>query len=129
MNVVGIKLKNILGISECSIKPDGNIIEVSGKNGVGKTSLCEGVKDALNISEYSSLLRDGEEKGEVVLDLGDMLITKKHTEKGSTLNVKGRVAGTDSMSTISSPAKVLKSLINPDSVDRSIIYLFSEIIC
>lgn len=117
LKLASVSIKNVLGIEELELTPDGNIIEVSGKNGTGKTSTCEAIKDALGVSDYSSLLRDGAEKGEVVLDLGEMQIKKAHKPNGETLTVKGKVAGTDKMSTISSPAGVLKSLVNPNSVD------------
>ena len=117
LNVVGIEIKNVLGVTEQTITPEGNIIEITGHNGAGKTSIIEAVKDAVGVSEYSSLLRNGEEKGSTVLDLGDMRITKTYKPNGETVKLEGRVAGTDSMSTIGRPASVIKSLVSPNSVD------------
>lgn len=117
LNVVGINLKNVLGIQELSIKPDGNIIEISGGNGQGKTSILEGVKAALGLSEHSSLIRTGAKKAEIVLDLGDMLIKKTYTASGAKVDVQGRVMGTDELTSLGKPAAILKNLINPNSVD------------
>lgn len=117
LNVVGIDLKNVLGIQELSIKPDGNIIEISGGNGQGKTSILEGVKAALGLSEHSSLIRNGEKKAEIVLDLGDMLIKKTYTASGAKVDVQGRVMGTDELTSLGKPAAILKNLINPNAVD------------
>lgn len=117
LKVAGIQIKNVLGVEELEITPEGNIIEVSGRNGQGKTSIMEAIKDAVGQSNYSNLLRNGEEKGEVVLDLGDMLLKKTYKQNGETLKLEGRVAGTDSMTNISRPASVIKGLINPNSID------------
>lgn len=115
--LANVRIKNVLGIEELELTPEGNVVEIKGHNGSGKTSTCEAIKDALGLSDYSSLLRDGEEKGEVVLDLGELIVKKTHKQNGETLTVKGRVGGTDAMSNISSPARVLKSLVNKNSVD------------
>lgn len=117
LKLAGVKINNVLGIQDLEITPEGNVIEVSGKNGSGKTSTVEAIKSALGISEYSTLLRNGQEKGEVVLDLGDLQIKKTHKQGGETLTVKGKVAGTDKMTNINAPATLLKSLVNPNSVD------------
>ena len=117
MKIANIKIHNLLGITDAEITPEGNFIEVTGGNGVGKTSTIESVKAALNISEHKSLLRNGEESGEVVLDLGDLMVRRRYTEKGDKLEVKGKVFGTDKMTSLGSPASVLKGLVNPASVD------------
>lgn len=118
LNVAGIKITNMLGIQELELHPDGNVIQISGGNGKGKTSILESIKAALGVSSYSNLVRNGETQGEVVIDLNDLVIKKKFKAGGTdTLTVQGRVAGTDAMSNISSPAKVLKGLIAPNSVD------------
>ncbi len=45
MKISKIKIKNLFGISEISL--DGKSIEVSGKNGVGKTSILDSIRYAL----------------------------------------------------------------------------------
>lgn len=118
LNVAGIKITNMLGIQELELQPDGNVIQVSGGNGKGKTSILESIKAALGVSTYSNLVRNGESVGEVVIDLNDLVISKKFKAGGTdALTIKGRIANTDAMSNISSPAKVLKGLISPNSVD------------
>jgi DNA repair exonuclease SbcCD ATPase subunit len=118
LKVAGISIKNILGLEELELTPTGNVIQISGGNGVGKTSALQAVKAALGISDYSSLVRNGSETGEVVVDLDDLVIKRKFkVGVADTLKIHGKIAGTDSMGNISSPAKVLKGLINPNSID------------
>jgi chromosome segregation ATPase len=112
-----INISNLLGIEEMELTPEGNVIQILGHNASGKSSVLESIKDSLGISDYTALLRNGCDKGSVTLDLGDMVLSKTHTGKGGKVSLKGRVAGTGSMSNISSPAAVIKKLINPNSVN------------
>jgi DNA repair exonuclease SbcCD ATPase subunit len=118
LKIAGVTIKNVLGIEELELHPDGNVVQIMGGNGKGKSSILQAFKGALGISDYSNLVRNGAESGEVVIDLNDMVIKKKFKSSGAdTLTLQGRVAGTDAMSNISSPAKVLKGLFSPTSVD------------
>ena len=117
LKISKINIHNLLGIEDLEITPTGNIIEVSGRNGRGKSSVLESIKGALGISDYSKLLRNGEETGQVTLDLGDMRLERKYTEKGDKLKLQGKVAGTDSYSNLTAPAKILKGLFNPNSIN------------
>ena len=118
LKIAGITIKNVLGIEELELHPDGNVVQIMGGNGKGKSSILQAFKGALGISDYSNLVRNGAESGEVVIDLNDLIISKKFKADGAdTLNIKGRVSGTNAMSNISSPAKVLKGLFSPTSVD------------
>lgn len=117
MKIAELKIKNILGIEEQLITPEGKIIEVTGHNGAGKTSVLEAIKDALGCSQYGTLLRDGADKGEIVLMLDGLEIRRTHSGEKAQTAVKARVTGTDAFSKISSPATFIKDRINPNSVD------------
>lgn len=117
MKLVEAKISNILGIEEQTITPEGRIIEVSGHNGAGKTSVLEAVKDALGCSQHATLLRNGAEKGEVVLMLDGLEIRRTHSSSKAQTVVKAQIPGTDAFSKITSPATFIKSRINPNSVD------------
>ena len=118
LKIAGITIKNVLGIEELELHPDGNVVQIMGGNGKGKSSILQAFKGALGISDYSNLVRNGADSGEVVIDLNDLIISKKFKADGAdTLTIKGRVAGANAMSNISSPAKVLKGLFSPTSVD------------
>ena len=117
LRVNKINISNLLGIEELEITPQGNITQVIAKNGEGKTSVLESVKAALGISDYTKLLRNGSDKGSITLDLGDMRLERNYTDKGDKLKLQGKVAGTDSYSNLTAPAKLLKTLFNPNSVN------------
>jgi DNA repair exonuclease SbcCD ATPase subunit len=117
LNILSISIKNVLGIEEKLITPDGNIIEITGGNGKGKTSIIESIKDAFGGGKENTLLRNGTDKGVCEIQLDDLLIRKVHTALASKLTVKGKVFGTDSMAALPSPAKVIRELVTPNSID------------
>ena len=112
MQVSHIKIRNILGIEELEIDA-GKFITVTGKNGVGKTSVVEAIKAALSGGHDATLLRNGADKGEVVLVLDDgATITKKVTA------AKSEQAFTDADGRkIARPAEAIRQLIDALSVN------------
>ena len=112
MHIQHIKISNILGIRELEFKA-GQFVEVTGRNGQGKTSLLEAIKAATQGGHDATLLRKGAEKGEVVLVLDSgMEISKRVTERGSPTTV----VGSDGAKA-KKPAEVLKSLTDMLSVN------------
>lgn len=111
MQISKISIKNILGISEMELSPKG-FTQISGPNGTGKTSMLEAVKAALASGHDATLLRKGEEKGEIVLVLDDGTeISKTVKANGSTTEVRrdGKK--------ISRPAEAIKALTDLLSVN------------
>lgn len=70
MKIAHLKINSILGIKELEFTPEG-FNEMSGGNGKGKTSVLEAIKAVLSGSHDATLLRTGEDKGEIVLVLDD----------------------------------------------------------
>ncbi|AUR95307.1 coil containing protein [Vibrio phage 1.205.O._10N.222.51.A7] len=119
MKIASVQIKNILGVSALEFNHEsGSVIEISGGNGKGKTSTLEAIKDAFGASAYSSLIRNGEESGEVVLDFGDIIVNRKYKAEGTPkTTVKARLPGSDKYGAVGSPAKYIKSLTNASSLD------------
>lgn len=76
LRVAHVKISNILGIEELEFAP-GGYCEVTGGNGSGKTSTIEALRAALRGGHDATLLRNGAEKGEIVLVLDDGTQIKK----------------------------------------------------
>jgi DNA repair exonuclease SbcCD ATPase subunit len=70
MHISKVKITNILGIDELEFQP-GQFNAFTGGNGSGKTSALEAIKAALKGGHDATLLRNGADKGEVVLVLDD----------------------------------------------------------
>lgn len=112
MKVSHITIKNILGLQEMEFQP-GAFTLIEGANGRGKTSILESIKAALKTGHDATLLRAGEERGEIVLVLEDgTSITKKVTEKSSTTEIRD-AAGKK----VARPAETLQKLVDLMSIN------------
>lgn len=114
MKIVKLQVENIKKIKAIEITPDGNMIVLSGKNEQGKTTVLDSIWWAIGGTKeiQNQPLRTGEKKGKIVLDLGDMIATRKFTEKGSTLEVVNK----EGMK-YPSPQAVLDKLVSRYSFD------------
>src|SRR5574343_633836 len=83
MKISKIRISNILGINHLEFEP-GQITEISGKNGSGKTSVIEAVKNALKGGTDATLLRYGEKEGDILLVLDDRTKIKKSVSETKT---------------------------------------------
>lgn len=87
MRIQKIKIANLLGIEELEFDP-GNFTIIEGRNGTGKTSILESIKHALNGGHDAKLLRNGAERGEIVLILDDgVQLTKTVTPSKSDIKI------------------------------------------
>lgn len=84
MKSVKLRIRNLFGIKE--FDAEGNSMELSGQNGVGKSSVLDAIKYALtNKSERKYIVRNGETEGEVFIE----------TDTGLSIHRKARRAQTD----------------------------------
>lgn len=112
MRISKIQISNILGIEELELTPKG-YTQISGTNGTGKTSVLEAIKAALGIGEDATLLRNGAERGEVVLVLDDGTeIRKAVSPAGARTTVKGPDG-----KPLAKPAAVIQGLADVLSVN------------
>ncbi len=116
MKIVGLHVENIKRIKTVDIVPDpqGNLVIISGMNEQGKTTTLDSIWWALGGAKdiQSVPLRKGADKGKIVLDLGEIVATRKFTAKGSTIEVTNK----DGM-VFKSPQAVLDKLISKVSFD------------
>lgn len=79
-----LKIRNLFGIKE--YEANGESVELSGKNGVGKSSVIDAIKYALtNKSDRKYIVRNGETEGEVLIE----------TDTGLRINRKARTNQVD----------------------------------
>lgn len=87
MKISLVTIRDIMGIKELEFRPGAGFTELVGKNGLGKTSVLEAIKSVVKGGHDATLLRDGAEKGEIVLVLDDGMEIKK-TIRPHTSNVE-----------------------------------------
>ena len=88
LKIVALKAENIKKLVAVEIRPDGNMVELTGKNGQGKTSVLDAISWALEGAGViqGEPIRKGQAKAWVSLDLGEIIVkrTFKKSEAGET---------------------------------------------
>ncbi len=84
MKISRLKIRNLFGIKE--FDSDGKSVEITGKNGVGKSAVIDAIKYALtNKSDREYIILNGEVEGEVLIE----------TDTGLKINRKPRLNKAD----------------------------------
>lgn len=74
MRTTKIKIRNLFGITETEL--DGRSVELTGANGVGKTSVIDALRYALtNKSDRNIIVRQGEKEGEILIETDTFVAT------------------------------------------------------
>jgi ABC-type cobalamin/Fe3+-siderophores transport system ATPase subunit len=73
-----LRSENIKRLSVVAIKPDGNLVEITGKNGQGKSSVLDSIWFALagKGAIQKQPIRKGQQTANIKLDLGDFVVTR-----------------------------------------------------
>ena len=119
MKIISLQAENIKKLVAVEIKPDGNMVEITGKNGHGKTSVLDSIWWALAGSSnvQSVPIRKGETKARIRLDMGELVVTRtfksgKENEVTSSISVENADGAR-----FPSPQSVLDKLIGELSFD------------
>lgn len=114
MKIIALEAENVKHLRVVNIKPDGSLVVVGGDNEAGKTCVLDSIEYALNgaSSIPSKPIRVGQKKARVVLDLGDIQVTRTFTAKGTNLTVKNKEGAT-----FASPQAMLDKLVGELTFD------------
>lgn len=90
MKIVELRAENIKRIIAVHVAPEGACVVVGGRNAQGKTSVLDSILYALGGKSAipTEPLRRGTSKGEIMLDLGDIVIERTFTPVGTALVVR-----------------------------------------
>lgn len=83
MRIISFRAENVKRLTAVSITPDGSIVEITGENGAGKTSVLDSIWMALRGREAipDMPIRKGAETAFIELDLGRFKVTRKFKSK------------------------------------------------
>lgn len=121
MKTTKIKIRNLFGITETEL--DGRSVELTGSNGVGKTSVIDALRYALtNKSDRNIIVKQGEKEGEILIetDTGLSIDRKKRTEQSDYKSVK------ENGREIMGPENFLRQLFTPLQLDPVAFTLMDE---
>lgn len=108
MKISKIKISNLFGIKEQTL--DGKSVEITGSNGMGKTSILDAIRYALtNNSERDYIVKKGEVEGEILIetDTGLSINRKKRTQSSDYKSIK------QNEKEVNSPETFLKDIFTP----------------
>ena len=108
MKIVELRSENVKRLKAVHIKPDGSVVQITGKNGEGKSSVLDSIWYALGgtSTHPDEPIRRGTKEAKVVLDLGDLKVTRRWHRRGNTYLTVEAADG----SKVSSPQKALDAL-------------------
>jgi len=83
LHVVRLEAENFKRLRAVRIDPEGNVVEIAGKNGAGKSSVLDAIWVALKgrAANPPEPIRQGEEVAYLELDLGKYKITRRFTRQ------------------------------------------------
>lgn len=78
MKIVSLQAENFKRLTAVEITPTGNVVEITGKNGQGKTSVLDAIWVALAGLSFAPRkpIRKGQEEAHIRLDLGEIVVTR-----------------------------------------------------
>jgi len=85
MKILKLTASNIKRLSAVEITPDGSpVVTIGGENGAGKSSVLDAIQMALGGAALTPIkpVRSGQKTGKVVIDLGDLTVTRTFTAAG-----------------------------------------------
>ena len=109
MKISKLSIENLYGIEQLEL--DGKSVELTGSNGVGKSSVLDAIRLALtNNSKRKYIVKNGQKEGKIYvkLDDGTTIERKKRTDKSDYKSIKD-ANGND----INSPESFLKDIFTP----------------
>lgn len=83
MQIVELRAENVKRLSAVTIRPTGPVVEITGKNEAGKSSVLDSIWMALGGAETidAEPIHTGADEAKITLDLGDLKVTRKFKRK------------------------------------------------
>lgn len=108
MKVVRLEVENFLKLRAVSIDPKGHVVQITGRNAQGKSSILNAVWAAVEWSANAAQqpIRKGETKARIRVDLGEIIVERRFTDKGTSLIVENAQGAR-----FPSPQKLLDDLV------------------
>lgn len=113
MHILQLTAENIKKLTAVEITPDGNLVQITGKNGQGKTSVLDAIwwalagKDAIQ----KAPIRHGAQEARISLDLGEIKITRKFKARDDKSITTSIVVENAEGARFQSPQKMLDGLL------------------
>lgn len=122
MKIISLVAENVKRIVAVEIKPDGNLVQITGKNRQGKTSVLDSIMWAIEGAKHiqAEPIRRGADSAKIRLDLGNNNVTEVIVQRNFYRD-EGRPSSLTVMSAdgavYKSPQSMLNSMLDALSFD------------
>ena len=119
LRIVKLEAENIKALRAVEITPDGNLVEITGRNGQGKSSVLDSIWWALaGASAVDPVpIRTGETEARIRLDLGEIVVTRFFTERENGSTATKLTVATAEGANYPSPQALLDGLLGALAFD------------
>lgn len=119
LKVVGLQIENFKRLVAVNISPEGNVIEITGRNSAGKSSVLDALWVALRGKAVAppKPIRDGAERAVIRVDLGELIVIRTFRLKADGDYTTDLRVETPDGGRFSGPQDVLNAVIGPLSFD------------
>ena len=118
-HIVQLQSENVKRLKAVSIAPSGRIVEITGKNGNGKSSVLDSIFYALGGTKVipSQPIRNGSKKAHTEINLGGLTIRRTFTRQDDGDFTSSVIVETEEGARFQSPQNVLNQLIGDLTFD------------
>lgn len=119
MKIVQLEAENVKRLRAVTIRPDGNLVEITGRNGQGKSSVLDAIWWALTGTTHIQAvpIRKGENKARIRLDLGDIKVVRTFGKREDETFTTSLIVESTDGARYPSPQRMLDSLLGALSFD------------
>ena len=119
MKIIELAAENVKRLKAVAIRPDGNLVEISGRNGQGKSSVLDAIWWALSGTSHIQAvpIRKGETEARIRLDLGELKVIRTFKKREDETFTTSIVVESQEGARFPSPQRMLDSLLGELSFD------------
>lgn len=119
MKIISLQASNVKKLVAVEIRPDGNVVEICGKNGQGKTSVLDSIWWALAGTKHiqAAPIRKGADEARIRLDLGEIVVSRRFWKSKTGEDESSITVENADGARYPSPQKMLDALLGELSFD------------
>lgn len=119
MKIIRLECENVKRLHVVEIRPDGNLVELTGRNGAGKTSVLDSIQWAIEGARHiqSQPIRKGQREAKIKLDLGEVIVTRRFSKRDDGSTDTSVIVEQANGARFQSPQKLLDSFLDALTFD------------
>lgn len=119
LKIISLQAENVKRLVAVRIDPKGNLVQITGKNAQGKTSVLDAIWWALAGagSVQSAPIRKGQNKATIKLDMGEVIVTRTFTNRDDGSFATSIVVESADGARFPSPQRLIDSMLGSLTFD------------